>query len=582
MGSHAISSEFSFWSRNKNIERFRKETFDLLVIGGGITGAAVARDAASRGLKVALVDKNDFAFGTSSRSSKLVHGGLRYLKNRDFGLVFEALSERTTLLKNCPRTVRPFPFYFPVFRGDRPGKFLLSLGLWLYDILSLFRTPEFHESLSAEEILEKIPDLRREGLRGGFRYYDASMWDDALVLHTMRAAQDNGAAVANYVEALNPIWKDKFICGFHVRDLESPHPNAAFQIHADRVISCVGPWTDQLGHRLSPEWKRWLTPSKGIHLVFEKGKIPVPGAMVMSHPKDGRIAFVMARPEYGEGVVIVGTTDATTSDDPEKAEVQSADVNYLFDLLRKYFPELKLSESDIISTYVGVRPLMGGDMSTKSGQENSSVLQKVSREHHIDRGVGGTVLVAGGKYTTHRKMAEEIVDFTLNAWREDARYNPRVRFPTGITPSSTREAFNHSFDQEKIALSQKVALQKGVNLPDALVNRYGADALVITECAIQPDSLPSKEDPEGFPLLSAQLQYAIKHEMVVHLEDFYLRRVPLFLARRDHGEPWAYALSKMWAFELGKSEEEREKELARLKKAVSRRNYQTQAILPQN
>src|SRR5437879_1914815 len=176
--SQSKFGEFSFRSRADSIRRFGTEVFDLLVIGGGISGASVARDAASRGLKVALVEKRDFAWGTSSLSSKLIHGGLRYLENFEFGLVFEALSERSLLLRTAPHMVRPLPFYFPVYEGDAHSKGQLGLGMWLYDLLAMFRTPEFHRNLSSPQMVEEIPFIRQAGLKGGFRYYDASMWDD--------------------------------------------------------------------------------------------------------------------------------------------------------------------------------------------------------------------------------------------------------------------------------------------------------------------------------------------------------------------------------------------------------------------
>src|SRR5262245_14533187 len=193
--------EFSFRSRAEALRAFREEVFDLLIIGGGITGAGTARDAVSRGLKVALVEARDFAWGTSSRSSKLIHGGLRYLQNMEFGLVFEALSERSHLLKTVPHMVRPLPFFMSVYKGDKPGKLLLNIGLWIYDVLALGRAPGFHHVFSKKKFLEQIPFLKGEGLKGGFRYYDASMWDDVLAVETLRAAHEGGAAIANYVEA---------------------------------------------------------------------------------------------------------------------------------------------------------------------------------------------------------------------------------------------------------------------------------------------------------------------------------------------------------------------------------------------
>ncbi|MGK5083943.1 glycerol-3-phosphate dehydrogenase/oxidase, partial [Bdellovibrionota bacterium FG-1] len=351
-----LSSEFSFRSRTLSLKRFQEETFDLLVIGGGITGAAVARDAATRGLKVALVERRDFAYGTSSRSSKLIHGGLRYLQNLEFGLVFEALAERALLLKTVPHMVRPLPFFLPVYEGDPNGRALLNLGLWLYDLLALFRTPGCHQSLSAKAMIEKIPFLKSEGLTGGFRYFDASMWDDVLAVETLRSAHVEGAAIANYCEAIGPLWTGDRITGFRVRDLEA---SAEINLHAQRVVVCAGPWTDQVGLMLSNKWRSWLNPSKGVHLIFDLKRLPMPGAMVMNHPEDGRIAFVIPRPDLGAGVTVVGTTDGPTPKDPDSASVDFEDVQYLMNLLGKYFPTLQLKTSDILSAYVGVRPLVG-------------------------------------------------------------------------------------------------------------------------------------------------------------------------------------------------------------------------------
>ncbi|MEO7165119.1 MAG: FAD-dependent oxidoreductase, partial [Bdellovibrionia bacterium] len=345
------ASEFSFRTREESLKRFREETFDLLIIGGGIIGASVARDATSRGLKVALVERNDFAYGTSSRSSKLIHGGLRYLQNLEFGLVFEALAERALLLKTVPYRVRPLPFYLPVYQGDPNGKALLSLGLWLYDLLALFRTPGFHRQLSRDQILKEMPFLKADGLQGGFQYFDASMWDDVLAVENVKAAQRGGAAVASYVDAIEPLWEKERIVGFRASDRNRNRNgklSANFEIEAHCTVVCAGPWTDQVGLTLSKNWPRWLNLSKGVHLVFDLKRIPVPGAMVMSHPTDGRIAFVIPRPDYGAGVVIVGTTDGATDRDPDKAQVSKLDIDYLMGLLNRYFPTLNLTQEDIL------------------------------------------------------------------------------------------------------------------------------------------------------------------------------------------------------------------------------------------
>lgn len=521
--------EFSYRTRARALSRFRTEVFDLLVIGGGITGAAVARDAVSRGLKVALVERADFASGTSSRSSKLIHGGLRYLENLEFHLVFEALAERAFLLKTVPHMVRPLPFYFPVYRHHRTSKTTLSMGLWLYDLLAIFRTPEFHKNLSRRRLLKAIPFLKPEGLKGGFRYSDASMWDDVLAIHTLRSAHQAGAAVASYVEAVKPYVEHDKLKGFYVRDNLPKHPlgatsEATLLVRAAHTVVCAGPWTDVVGQKLDVGWKPWLKPSKGIHLVFDLKRIPLPGAMVMLHPQDGRVSFVIPRPDFGQGVVIVGTTDGDSPRDPDQVRVEEADIEYLMGLLHEHFPTLGLTRDDIISTYVGVRPLM--DTSSES-------LQKVSREHFIGEGPGGATIVAGGKYTTHRRMGAEIVDFALAHMKRagDGRVFGKSRTGDAKWSPIFAGAMPDAIERARVE-----ARARRLDLPESLFSRYGADAL-----EMRPDS----GDPEGFPAIASQLEYSVRHEMVLKLDDFTHRRVPLALCRQDAGAPWFAPLEKI-------------------------------------
>lgn len=545
---------FSFRTRQRCLDQMPDALFDVLVIGGGITGAATARDAASRGLKVALVEKNDFASGTSSRSSKLIHGGLRYLENREFGLVFEALGERTFLLKTAGNRVRPLPFYFPVYRSDPHGMNILSLGFWLYDLLALFRSPGFHRRLSQSRLLNDVPSLKKDQLVGGFRYFDASMWDDGLTVETLRSAQEMSVSVVNQVEAIRPLWVDGKIRGFEVQDRAHPD-RPPFVVHAHKVVICVGPWTDHLGRTLSEHWEPWLRPSQGTHLVFDLRRIPVPGAVVMSHPKDGRISFVMPRPDFGTGVTIVGTTDGPAPAHPEKVMTSPEEVRYLMDLLDRYFPDLHLKTSDILSHYVGIRPLFGGGASAAS-------LQKVSREHFIGEGPGGTTLVAGGKYTTARNMAEQVMDFCIDHWREEVRQSGRGYFPNGLGSSETRVPINPSALSEAVAAARALASKFGLTVPERLFELYGADALEIMELARQyPAEL---KETEGFPELEAVFRWSLRNEMVLHLEDFYFRRTALYLARRDHGLPWLNRLAEIWAEELGVALAGREHEKQRL------------------
>jgi glycerol-3-phosphate dehydrogenase len=420
---------------------------------------------------------------------------------------------------------------------------LLSLGFWLYDLLSLFRTPGAHRRLSKQKFIEAIPFVKQDGLAGGFRYYDASMWDDGLAIETLRSAQHLGALAVNYVEGVSALWHEGQVTGFDCRDVEDPS-GKTFPIRAHRTILCAGPWTDLVGETISKDWKTWLAPSKGTHLIFDLKRIPIPGAMVMTNPKDGRIAFVIPRPDFGPGIVIVGTTDGSSPRNPEDVEVSTADVEYLMSQLNRYFPDLKLTASEIRSAYVGVRPLFA------PGAGGTDTLQKVSREHHIDRGPGGVVVVAGGKYTTARNMGEQIVDFLMRSWREDVRATGHGFYPSGIQEPQTKTAINPASLSVPTQQARDWATKAGLSVPPRLFELYGADALEIAALERRYPRL-GPADPEGFPFLEAMFRWSVRREMTMHLEDFFFRRVPIFLALEDHGLAWLPALAQILVQERG-------------------------------
>jgi glycerol-3-phosphate dehydrogenase len=538
-------------NRTRILERLTQETWDLLVIGGGIIGASTARDAALRGLKVALIEQNDFASGTSSRSSKLVHGGLRYLEQLEFGLVFEALAERTWMLETMPHLVRPLPFYFPIYQGDLHSMFQIGLGLTLYDGLSLFRTPGWHQRLNAPGLLSQIQGLKSEGLQGGFRYFDASMWDDLMVTEVLRDAVERGVCAINYCGLVHGSSSEQ---GFTVEDRE----RGRLKVRAKASVACVGAWSDQLGSRLNPEWKTWLKPSQGLHLVFDLKRFSLPGAVVMAHPSDGRISFAIPRPDLGAGITIVGTTDTPSPQNPADVHPTPDEQKYLFELLDREFPGLKLTPQDLVSQYVGIRPLIGPPEVGSSGASN---LAQISREHEIKRGPQGTWMVAGGKYTTHRSMAEEIVNHVLTdpalvseseRWLGSASKIPINRF---ATPQAQREA--------RLRMHGEIAAQDHPAFL-ILIDRYGSEAFQIWDQsrAIRPEGLA---DPEGFPALHGTLAHMIRYYGVTSLSDFYFRRSQLCLARRDGGLPWAESLSQVLAQFQGWSDADRVADLELLK-----------------
>jgi glycerol-3-phosphate dehydrogenase len=285
------------------------------------------------------------------------------------------------------------------------------------------------------------------------------------------------------------------------------------------------------------KWQDWIAPSRGLHMVFDWKKFPVPGAVTMQI-EDGRIAFAIPRLDYGQGITIVGTTDGPCTLPPDQIENETtaieADRKYLLELLAKYFPNLNLTDADVLNHYIGIRPLVNPNRNTGSGAKS---LQKVSREHTIDHGPGGSVIVAGGKYTTFRKMAEEIVDF---ATQSEERQEPE-------TGGSLFEPAIPNY----VLRAREFARAKGISVPEKLYERYGADAVAIAQIH-EADCDPQQVDPEGFPYLEAQFRYAVRHQMVMSVDDFTRRRQPLYLCRQDHGAPWVPLLERALANEVSR------------------------------
>jgi glycerol-3-phosphate dehydrogenase len=539
------------------IDRLSHESFDLVVIGGGITGAGVARDASSRGMKVALVEAADFAQGTSSRSSKLIHGGIRYLENLEFGLVFEALSERRLLFEIAPHLVHPLRFVLPLYRDGRVGMFKMGLGMWLYDALSMFEAPELHERLNAEESLERLPLLQRRGLLGSFVYSDAYMDDDRLVFETLRSAAQSGAVSVNYAAAETANFVDGKVVSIGCVDRIS---GQTFTVSGRHFISTVGPWTDLVASRLLGSWRRVLRPSKGIHLTFDRRRLQTHQAVVMAADKDKRIVFGIPRHE----MTIIGTTDTDHSGDPNDVCVTEHDVRYLLHIANEYFPGAKLTADDIISSYAGVRPLVDDGAETES---------KTSREHLIFRDPRNVTFVAGGKYTTYRLMAQQTVEAVLDHFSVE----DQVRF----AKANTKCALNPLASVEKMddarRLSSLWADQFGLarESVDFLIDRHGGEALALLERGeaqriTGSDGLSTYGRNADERIFALEARHAIRETMCFKLVDFYQRRTPLFLARVDHGLSLIAFLSRVFAQELGWSDSKRQEEASAVQTQIRR------------
>src|SRR5437879_1213535 len=375
----------------RNVDALAEEQFDLLILGGGITGAGVALDAALRGFRVALIDKGDFASGTSSVSSKLVHGGLRYLEHGHFPLVYEALHERQLLLHNAPHLVHPLRFIIPFYRGARVPPWKWRAGLTLYDLLAGRSNLERSRPLGAACLQHAFPGLCSKGLRGGAAYFDAQMDDARLCLEVVKTAALHGAVVANYVEAVAFEQQGGRITGVRALDRVG---GGDFSIRARQVLNATGPWVDAICRLAGDAGSQHLQPTKGVHLIAPGRGLTE--AFLLLQPRDRRVFFVI--PWLGK--TLIGTTDTHFGGQPEALTVTAEDVLYILEGYNHYFSPA-LEQRDILGSFVGLRPLI------RTRPEEPSA---ISREFQVFASPSGLLSVAGGKYTTYRRMPETIPD----------------------------------------------------------------------------------------------------------------------------------------------------------------------------
>lgn len=372
--------------RSKAAQFLRESPLDLLVVGGGIVGAGIVRDAAMRGLRVGLVEQQDFAFGTSSRSSRLLHGGMRYLAQGRIGLVRESSVEKTIIHRIAPHLAEPLPFIFPTYRGNRDWiLWQLKIGVKIYDLLCSGRNLGKSTWLSRKETTKTVAPLRAEGLKGAVRYYDAFTNDARLVLDTLRSAAGNGAGLLNYCRFKNAVHDEFWEC-----EVEDVLAGQSFQLCARAIVNATGPWADGLPHS-----QVRLRLTKGIHLVIERQRLPLTETVVMTEGK--RILFAIP---WGERVIL-GTTDTDYEGSLDDVRVDAADVRYVLDIANQHFPDAALRGKDVISSWAGLRPLIADSHGRPSD---------ISRSHQIRNPEPGWWDVAGGKLTTYRLMAEQTVD----------------------------------------------------------------------------------------------------------------------------------------------------------------------------
>jgi len=543
--------------RAEHIGRLRTESFDVLVIGGGITGAAAARDAAARGFRTALVEARDFGEGTSSRSSRLIHGGLRYLEQFEFDLVFEASRERRTLLRIAPHMVRPLEFLFPVYREGSVGRLKLDAGMWLYDALSLFRNIERHQMLSAQDVLWREPGLAPEGLLGGARYFDAQVDDARLVLTTVRAAVRCGAAVANRLEVVRILVEEGEAVGVRLREAPAePGEASEWDVRTHLVLNATGPWTDQTLTRAGLEAPPLLRPTRGTHIHVRRDRIGHSRALIFESPLDGRIMFVLP---WGGDLTLIGTTDEDYVGAPEDVRPTGEDVRYLLDSTNRLFPDAPLDSADVISAWAGLRPLVAAGADVEEDD--------VSREHVILEKPPGLLTIAGGKLTSHRAMAEEIVDLAESQLSERG-IRARVEAETAGMPLPGGD-FEDLEELERTLQSRVAPWGLDRDVCRRLARAYGMLADEVLELASERPELRERL-AEDRPYIAAEAVQSARREMALHVEDVAFRRTHVGLETEEFGAA-IRRIAALMRDELGWDKAREQEEIARAE-AVRERN----------
>jgi glycerol-3-phosphate dehydrogenase len=508
------------FQRADALRRLGNEQFDLLVIGGGITGAGVALDAASRGLRTALVERDDFASGTSSKSSKLVHGGIRYLQQGEVRLVYEALAERQVALRNAPHLVRVLPFLIPIFTkgGLINRKLARALGsaMWMYDLTGGLRVGKRHRKINTDEALTHMPTLARDRVAGAYIYYDAQTDDARLTLTVARTAAANGAVLANYTSAVS-LLKDE---QGRVNGARVEADGTQLDVRAASVVNAAGVWSDEVRALDEGVHPQSIRPAKGVHITVPWAKVRNDIAAILPVPHDRRSVFVVP---WGD-LTYVGTTDAEYDGSIDDPQCTTEDVSYLLGALNGATTE-KVTEDDIVGTWAGLRPLLRTAASSRTAD--------LSRHHAVRRSESGVITVTGGKLTTYRRMSADAVDLVArDLGRRGLKCRTkRLRLLGGkgfTTPPSTNEPSRH----------EHLGLRYGT-----LADEIG---LLIAEDATLGDPLVP-----GLPYLRAEAVYAVRAEMARTLDDVLARRTRARLLARDASAAVADKVAALIGPDLG-------------------------------
>ena len=537
--------------RDDALRRLAEEEFDVLVIGGGITGAGVALDAASRGLRTALVEKGDFASGTSSKSSKMVHGGIRYLQQREFRLVYENLAERQRLLDNAPHLVTPLPFLIPLFGRDgvvsKTVARSYSSALWMYDLTGGWRIGERHKEVGREDALAHLPTLNTDHLVAGFLYFDARADDARLTLTVLRtAAFGYGAAVANYTPVVRLSTGNNGAANGAVVRPDEGDESSDFTIRARTVVNATGVWADEVRALDEGSDPHAIRPAKGVHVTVPADRLPCDIAAVIPVPRDKRSIFVVSWP--GTDLVYLGTTDTDYRGPLDDPLCTPEDVDYLLEAANAVTTS-RLTRADVTGVWAGLRPLLAP---TKGGHVSERTAD-LSRRHTVRVSAHGVVTVTGGKLTTYRKMAQDTVDAVVGRLGESPRRRRCITKSLPLIGATTKA-------RDPVALAQPRA---------RLIGRYGAESKAVLAVA---DGRPDLLEPvvAGLPYTGAELVYAAREEMVRTLDDVLSRRTRATIQRAHDTMSAAAAVAALIAPDMGWDEKEAADQAARFSESCQK------------
>lgn len=506
--THATGSRPPLAARGADLEQLGRETWDVLIVGGGIVGTGALLDAASRGLRAALVEQDDIAVGTSSRSSRLIHGGLRYLEQFHIGLVREALHERARLLDLAPHLVRLERFLFPLYGRPVITRSFFQAGLTLYDLLGSAKSGGRHRHLSVDEALELAPGLRRKGLQGAMLYSDGMEDDARFTLAVLRTARAEGGLAVTRARVVRALRHGDRITGASVRDELT---GAELGVRARVVLDATGVWGARPDRPFGGERATFnVLPSRGSHILVERDRLPVKTGVTIRVP--GKVAFMVPWPRHW----VIGTTDDPYTGPVDRPSAVGQDVDRILHALSGAF-DVPITRDDIVGTFAGLRPLIA--------PSGASSTVKVSREHKVALEAPGLVRISGGKYTTYRLMARDAIDAALG---DDARTRPSATAELPITGAAPRAELD--------ALAGRLAREEGLDadLAGSLVDRHGTEATALLAMGRERDLV--RPLAPGEPLLEAEVAWAVEHELAMSLDDVLARRMRLAMTLRDRGE----------------------------------------------